>query len=280
MHTRTPLDSGTSCHAEDCSATTRAGGLAGKAAIFLCLAFASQAIADAATGDGEDAREWATGAFLNGNKSELVDKRVGPIRLISTDESGKSTDLVSEAVAELNDAFGYGKLALSESEKAIPEDDAIVLYIGSKSAGRRLIERFGVSSPRAFRGGAYYYWYDDREKREIKRGVVALDEALPEADLARQLRRYLLGTLGYTGSTGYGEGILSEQRRSGSPREPRPTKMLSEFDGVMLKFCDNHVPPAAKWWEIENIVQEKWPDFSAAYRNPAPGDSAAARAAE
>jgi len=104
---------------------------------------------------------YALAVILGGNKSEIVDKRVGPIRAIATSQDDSSRELVSQAVGEINDAFGYGKIALSWSDSARLEDDAITIYIGSKRNGRQLIERFGVSSPRAFGSSTYYYWWEN-----------------------------------------------------------------------------------------------------------------------
>lgn len=105
----------------------------------------------------ERAYNYALAVVLNGDQTEIVDKRIGPIRAIATSHDESSRDLVNKAVGDVNDAFGYGKVALSWSDHASIEDDAITIYIGPKRIGRQLIERFGVSSPRAFGSSTYYY---------------------------------------------------------------------------------------------------------------------------
>ena len=198
-----------------------------------------------------------------GKKSQVPDKLVGPVRVLLTCGSEDEHKLALEAVAEINDAFGYGKLALSEEEQARVEDGAITVYIGSKSKGRQLVEDFGVSSPRAFRDGVYYYWWDQYRSHHIRSGIIALDKnAAPDA-MAADLRRLILASIGYPGIQ-----VATQKKAVASPSAVLSEKFLSEADSALVRFCDKHISPGAEAWEIRKTFDREWPDFSAAFWNP------------
>jgi hypothetical protein len=216
---------------------------------------------DPQTITAEEAYAHATSILLGGSRSDLVEKRVGPVRVILTCGDAESREIANRAVGEINDAFGYGKLALSEAETATLEDDAITLFIGTKSQGRRLVERFGVSSPRAFRSGIYYYWWDKARRNHIRRGLVAVEEDVPRERQAIDLPYLLLASLGY-------RGIWSVHDHRSPSKTAEPSPLLSEFDAAVIRFCEKHVPPGVRAREIRNIFEREWPDLSAAHSNP------------
>lgn len=203
-----------------------------------------------------------------GKKTDTPDKRVGPVRVMVTCKSDHEYKLATEAVAEINDAFGYGKLALTREEKTRIEDDAFTLYIGSVSESRKLIEDFGVSSPRAFGNGRSYYWWDKNQRQHIRSGIIALDEDARPTVMATELRRLILAALGYPGVK-----VSLQPSAKKSLEEANTSKLLSEIQSAVVRFCDKHIPPAMKHWEIRKTFDREWPDFSAAFWNPSEKDS-------
>lgn len=222
----------------------------------------------------------ALAVILGGNKSEIVDKRVGPIRAIATSHDDSSRELVSQVVGEVNDAFGYGKIALSWSDSARLEDDAITIYIGSKRDGRQLIERFGVSSPRAFGSSTHYYWWENERRNHIRRCLIAVDFLSPKDSQSEELRYLLLACMGF--KSPWSAKQLQRTPRS-SDTDPKPA--FSKFDTAIIRFFDKHVQAGARSWEMRRVFKDQWPDFSAAYYNPQaehnsnePADGASSRA--
>lgn len=211
----------------------------------------------------EEAYQTAMEMLTYGVKSDVPDKRVGPVRILLTSGSKDEQKVATQAVAEINDAFGYGKLALSNEEKARREDNAISIYIGSKSKGRQLVEDFGVSSPRAFRGSVYYYWWEEHKPHHIWSGIIAIDDKISPHVMAVDLRRLVLASLGYPGVK------VAAQTKAGTAADSEIfPKFLSEIDVALLRFCEKHIPPAAKAWEIRKVFEREWPDFSTAFWNP------------
>ena len=209
------------------------------------------------------AYDYALELILGGSQSAIVDKRVGPIRAIVTCSDADTRSIVNQAAAAINDAFGYGKIALSESERARLEDDAITIYVGSKSDGRRLVEDFGVSSPRAFRDSVYYYWWDNDRRHHIRRCLIAADMASPQDRKTEDLQYLILACMGVRNPW----SSKQYQLKSKGP-DASQTKLFSDLDVAIIRFFDKHVPPGAKSWEMRNVFKREWPDFSAAYWNP------------
>ena len=210
--------------------------------------------------------------FLSGKKTTIVDKRVGPIRAIATAQDDSLHESVSQAVGEINDAFGYGKIALSWSDKVRMESDSLTIFIGSKRQCRQLIEDFGVSSPRGFGYSTYYYWWDGTNRHHIERAIIAINDAIPKARLSEELRYLLLACMGFPNFRS-----AREYRHFMSEREHQrqPTSMdadlepaFSDSETAIIRFWDKHVHPKSKEWEVKKIFQNEWPDFSAAYCNP------------
>lgn len=211
----------------------------------------------------DHAYDHALAVILRGDKTEIVDKRVGPIRAIATTHGDSSRELVSQAVSEINDAFGYGKIALSWSDSTDLQDDAITIYIGPKTNGRQLVERFGVSSPRAFRSSIYYYWWEDGRRNHIRRCLIALDHTSPKDQQSEELRYLLLACMGFK-SPWSAKQLQRTPRSSDTAQDP----VFSKFDTAIIRFFDKHVDPGAKAWEMQKVFRNQWPDFSAAYYNP------------
>ena len=209
------------------------------------------------------AYDHALAVILGGNQTEIVEKRVGPIRAIATSEDDSSRDLVSRAVGEINDAFGYGKIALSWSDSTRLEDDAIIIYIGPKRNGRQLIERFGVSSPRSFGSSTYYYWWDKERRNHIRRCLIAVDHLSPKVRQSEDLRYLLLACMGFK-SPWSAKQLQRTPRSSDTDLEPA----FSKFDTAIIRFFDKHVRAGARSWEMRRVFKNQWPDFSAAYYNP------------
>lgn len=209
------------------------------------------------------AYDYALAVVLQGNQTEIVDKRIGPIRAIATCHDEASRDLVNKAVGDVNDAFGYGKIALSWSDRASIEDDAITVYIGPKRIGRQLIERFGVSSPRTFGSSTYYYWWEEDRPNHVRRCLIAVDHLSTKERQLEDLRYLLLACMGFKSPW---SAKQLQQRRSSSDAAQEPA--FSKFDAAIIRFFDKHVDPGAKAWEMRRVFKNKWPDFSAAYYNP------------
>ena len=237
---------------------------------FILLAFASffyvslfaRQPADALP-SADRAYEHALAVILHGDKTEVVDKRIGPIRAIATTHDDSSRELVSKVVGEINDAFGYGKLALSWSDSPELEDDAITIYIGPKTDGRQLIKRFGVSSPRAFRSSTYYYWWEDARRNHIRRCLIAVDHLLLKEHQSEDLRYLLLACMGFKSPWS-----AKQLQRTPNSSDASQGPLFSKFDTAIIRFFDKHVEPGAKAWEMRRVFKNKWPDFSAAYYNP------------
>jgi hypothetical protein len=210
----------------------------------------------------EEAYRHALEVVLGGNKTAIVDKRVGPIRALLTAPDDETRRLVQQAVAEINDAYGYGKIALAESDRVRLEDDALTIFVGSKSDGRKLVEDFGVSSPRAFGGGVYYYWWDDGRNNHIRRCLIAIDEASLRHGSTQDLRHLIAASMGLQSPWS------ASHARASSPADAAGQQIFSELDVAIIRFFDKHVPPGAKAWEMRNIFKREWPDFSSAYWNP------------
>ncbi len=211
----------------------------------------------------EAAYSYALGVTLGGKKSETIDKRVGPVRAIVTCSDADSSKLVQDAVAAINDAFGYGKIALSESEETELKDDAISIFIGSKSQGRQLVERFGVSSPRTFGSGVYYYWWDDRQRNHIRRCLIAIDVTSPSERKAQDLRYLLMACMGFTTPW-----LSSQSHPEGRGQESHQTSLFSDLGIAVVRFFDKHVDPGMRAHEMRRAFKVEWPDFSSAYWNP------------
>jgi hypothetical protein len=209
------------------------------------------------------AYEYALGVVLGGAKSEIVDKRVGPIRAILTCRDEESRTIVDDAVAAVNDAFGYAKIALSVSERAVLEDDALIIFVGSKSDGRQLVEGFGISFPRAFGDGVYYYWRDNSQRHHIRRCLIAINEESPPERKTEDLKNLLMACMGFQ-SPWSSVNYHPNARR----RESQETSIFSNFGIAVVRFFDKHIDPSAKAWEMRKVFKREWPDFSAAYWNP------------
>jgi hypothetical protein len=230
---------------------------------------------------GSEAREVGRGVveqlafdvLLKGEKTEQVVKREGPISLLVTDRSGKHRRSVEEAVADINEAFGYGKLALQWRDQVrTPKDDEIVFLLGSVSDGRQLIERAGVSSPGSFRSGSFRYWYKSHSHQSLTKGLVAIDDSLPDEDISLLARKYLLAVLGFRGSARNlreNESFFSPTRRSGYSKE---RKTLTEADSLMLRFADRWIAPSMTWNKIRKILDSKWSDSLESFRTPTLGE--------
>jgi hypothetical protein len=211
----------------------------------------------------DTAYEYALGVVLGGKKSEIVDKRVGPIRAILTCRDEASRKIVEDAVAAVNDAFGYAKIALSVSEKTVLADDALIIFVGSKSDGRQLVESFGISSPRAFGDGVYYYWWDNSQRHHIRRCLIAINEESPPERKTDDLKDLLMACMGFQ-SPWSSVNYHPNARR----RESQETSIFSSFGIAVVRFFDKQINPGAKAWEMRNVFKREWPDFSSAYWNP------------
>jgi hypothetical protein len=234
--------------------------------ILLGCAFAANSLgqqADKGEIPAETAFNYALDVVLDGKKSEIVDKRVGPIGAFLTCSDETSREIVHQAVGQINDLFGYGKIAISESEQARIDDDAITLFVGSKSDGRKLVERFGVSSPRAFRGATYYYWWDQARRNHIGRCMIAIDEASSPEIQAENLYYLLMACMGFQSPW----SAKSHQQSMGGARGAQ-TGGYADLHKATVRFFDKHIPPGSTAHDMRRIFKREWPDFSAAFRQP------------
>lgn len=230
--------------------------------LFAMNSLLARSVTDAVP-SSDHAYDYALAVVLKGDQTEIVDKRVGPIRAIATCHDEASRDLVNKAVGDVNDAFGYGKIALSWSDRASIEDDAITVYIGPKRIGRQLIERFGVSSPRSFGSSTYYYWWEKNRPNHVRRCLIAVDHLSSKERQLEDLRYLLLACMGFK-SPWSAKQLQRTRGSSDAAQEP----VFSKFDAAIIRFFDKHVDPGAKSWEMRRVFKNKWPDFSAAYYNP------------
>jgi len=212
----------------------------------------------------ETAYNYALAIVLDGRKTGIVDKLVGPVRAILVCRDAELRKLAHQAVAEVNDAFGYGKIAVQDTENTRLEDDSITILIGSKRESRQLVKDFGVSSPRAFRGATYYYWWDPRRRNHIRRGVIAIDKTASQEELSDDLKHLLLACMGVESPW---DAHLNHPGSRGQKTEE--SSIFSEFSVAVLRFFDKHVEPGATAHDMRNTFKREWPDFSSAYWNPA-----------
>jgi hypothetical protein len=217
--------------------------------------------------------------LLRGDKSERVVKRDGPIGVIATDKSGGHIQLVEDAVADINEAFGYGKIALRWTDEiSTPKDDEIVFLLGSVSDGRGLIERAGVSSPGSFRSGSYRYWYKSHTYQSLTKGLVAIDASLPPEDISLLSRRYLLSVLGFRGSSRNlrdNESFFSPDysgKRAQKDEDHKERKMLTETDSAMLKFADRWVAASMTWNKVRRVFDSRWSEAVESFLTPGSGE--------
>lgn len=211
----------------------------------------------------ETAFNYALDIVLDGKKSEIVDKRVGPIGAFLTCHDEASRQIVHQVVGRINDLFGYGKIALSESEHARIDDDAITIFVGSKSDGRKLVERFGVSSPRAFRDATYYYWWDQARRNRIGRCLIAIDDESSPEIIAENVSYLLLACMGLRSPW----SAQRHQRAMGEARGAQSDR-YADLHQATVRFFDKHIPSGATAHEMRRIFKREWPDFSAAYLQP------------
>ncbi len=230
--------------------------------LFAHHSLSARSAADAVP-SSDRAYNYALAVVLGGDRTEIVDKRIGPIRAIATCHDETSRDLVNKAVGDVNDAFGYGKIALSWSDSASIEDDAITIYIGPKRIGRQLIERFGVSSPRTFGSSTYYYWWERERPNHIRRCLIAVDNLSTQERQSEDLRYLLLACMGFKSPWS-----AKQLQRNSNSSDSAPEPAFSKFDAAIIRFFDKHVDPGARDWEMRRVFKNKWPDFSAAYYNP------------
>jgi hypothetical protein len=235
----------------------------GAAKLLLSLAVACVSLKDLEAQQTAPAAPSYEAAYNYALEVVLVDKLVGPTRAILVCRDEGLRNLAHQAVAEINDAFGYGKIALQDAESARLEDDSITIFIGSKRKGRQLIEDFGVSSPRAFRGAVYYYWWDRQRRHHIRRGVIVIDETSSQQEFSEDLKYLLLACMGVRSPW---VADLHHPRVRG--QKPAEGSIFSDFSVAVVRFFDKHVPPGARAWDMRKAFESEWPDFSSAYWNP------------
>lgn len=255
------------------------------ASIFLSLFVVAASFANAvAESDADHGRrnaveQLAFDVLLRGSRTEQVVKREGPISILATDKCGQHRELINEAVAEINEAFGYGKLSLRwRDEVRMPKDDEIVLLLGSVSDGRLLIERAGVSSPGSFRSGSYRYWYKSHTYQNMTKGLVAIDDSLPSEDISMLARKYLLSVLGFRGSSSNlrgDESFFSSNHSLGGTRRgggSTKSRMLTEVDSALLRFSDRWIAPSETWNRIRKTFDSRWSESLESFQTPGRGE--------
>lgn len=237
----------------------------------------ASAPSDASPASRESVEQLAFEVLLKDDKTEQVVKRDGPISVLATDKCGQHKELVEEAVADINEAFGYGKLALRwRDEVRTPKDDEIVFLLGSVSDGRLLIERAGVSSPGSFRSGSYRYWYKSHIYQSMTKGLIAIDDSLPSEDLRILTRKYLLSVLGFRGNSRNlraDESFFSSDHALGGRRRVGDSierQMFTEVDSAMLRFSDRWLAPSMTWNRIRKTFDSRWSESVESFRNPRP----------
>lgn len=211
----------------------------------------------------ETAYDYALEIVLGGKQTEIVDKLVGPVRAILVCRDAELRNLAHQAVAEINAAFGYGKIAVQDAESARLEDDSITIFIGSKSDGRQLVEDFGISSPRAFRGASYYYWWDREWRHHIRRGVIVIDETSSRQELSEDLKHLLLACMGVQSPW-----AADSHHPRARGQKPAEGSVFSDFSVAVVRFFDKYVPPGARAYDMQRAFKREWPDFSSDYWNP------------
>jgi hypothetical protein len=183
------------------------------------------------------------------------------------DKTGRYADAFLEAVEDLNRAFGYEKLLAQISTKEQTKDQAVVLFVGSKSEGRRFLRDSGGSS--AWRGAwDGWFWWD--ASNELSKAAIAISlEDVTDHSIKYYFRQSLLTALGYPGYTRSLNSIFDNyeirfrSQMDNSTHDPIATPFISDWDVAILRFCDRFLATDASRSNIRKVISREWPAFAA-----------------
>lgn len=188
-------------------------------------------------------------------------------QVLFRDTTGRYADIFLGAVEDLNKAFGYQKLIPQLSTTDQTQDQAVVIFLGTKTEGRRFLREAGERSDSTKGAWSGWFWWD--ASNEMSKAALAIYlEDVTEHSLKFYLRRSLLTALGYPGYTQRQNSIFAVyEGRFPNPKEiathdAKTAPFMSEGDVAILRFCDRFLSTDASRSNIRNVIAREWPGFA------------------